>query len=77
MAITADQRRAFEILTGSLHGVTESVMLAHGFTVRLLTGLVRAGLAVAAPESVKAGGKTLSVVRVTITDAGRWALSGE
>jgi hypothetical protein len=36
---------------------------------------VRAGLAVAAPENVKAGSKKLSVVRVTITDAGRRALA--
>jgi hypothetical protein len=46
-------------------------MRAHGFTVELLAGLVRDGFAVAAQEGVKAGVKMLSVVRVTITDAGR------
>jgi hypothetical protein len=39
-----------------------------------LAGLVRAGLGVANPEVVKAGGRTLSFVRVAITDAGRRAV---
>jgi hypothetical protein len=34
-----------------------------------------AGLGVA-PEIVKAGGRTLSVLRLTITDVGRQALAG-
>jgi hypothetical protein len=38
--------------------------------------IVRAGLAVARPEIVKAGGRTLSMLRLTITDAGRRALAG-
>jgi hypothetical protein len=49
---------------------------AHGFTVGLLAGIVRAGFAVAKPEIVKAGGRTLSMLRLTITDAGRQALPG-
>jgi hypothetical protein len=38
--------------------------------------IVRAGLALARPEIVKAGGRTLSMLRLTITDAGRRALVG-
>jgi hypothetical protein len=34
------------------------------------------GFATANPETVKAGGRTLSLVRLTITDAGRQALAG-
>jgi hypothetical protein len=49
---------------------------AHGFTVRLLAGIVRAEFAVAKPEIMKAGGRTLSMLRLTITDAGRQALAG-
>jgi hypothetical protein len=49
---------------------------AHGFTVRLFAGIVRAGFAVAKPEIVKAGGRTLSMLRLTITDARRQALAG-
>jgi hypothetical protein len=49
---------------------------AHGFTVRLLASIVRAGFATANPEIVKAGGRTLSMLRLTITDVGRRALVG-
>jgi hypothetical protein len=37
---------------------------AHGFTVKLLAGLFRAGLALAQPEFVKVGGRKLGLVRV-------------
>ena len=74
--LSGEQRRALEILAGSPHGCTEGALRAHGFTVRLLARIVRAGLAVARPEIVKAGGRTLSMLRLTITDAGRRALAG-
>jgi Triosephosphate isomerase len=74
MALTAEQRRALDMLAGGPDGCTESTLRAHGFKVGLFAGLVRAGLAVAKPEVVKAGGRTLSFVRVVITDAGRQAL---
>jgi hypothetical protein len=35
---------------------------------------VRAGLATAKAERVVAGGRTIEVARVWITEAGRWAL---
>jgi hypothetical protein len=72
----ADQLRALDILAGCPHGCTEGTLRAHGFTVRLLARIVRAGLAAARPEIVKAGGRTLSMLRLTITDAGRQALAG-
>jgi hypothetical protein len=51
-------------------------MLARGCTRRTLAGLVRAKLATARHEIVKAGGKTVDVGRVRITAAGRWAVEG-
>jgi hypothetical protein len=51
-----------------------SPLRAHGFEVRLLARIVRAGLAVPRPEIVKAGGRTPSMLRLTITDAGRRAM---
>jgi hypothetical protein len=57
-------------------GLTEAIMLAHGFPLDLLAGLIRAGLAVAQPEIVKAGGRVIGVVRIAITDVGRAALGG-
>jgi hypothetical protein len=58
---------------GSPHGAREETLRAHGFTVRLLARIMRAGFATANPEIVKAGGRTLSMLRLTITDnrAGR------
>jgi hypothetical protein len=72
---SGEQRRALDMLAGSPDGCTEGALRAHGFTVRLLAAIVRAGLAVARPEIVKAGGRTLSMLRLTITDDGRRALA--
>jgi hypothetical protein len=74
--LNCEQRRALDMMAGSPHGCTEEILRAHGFTVRLLTRIARAGLAVARPEIVKAGGRTLSLLRLTITDLGRQALAG-
>jgi hypothetical protein len=71
----ADQRRALKLLAGSPRGCTESIMLAHGFRIEMLAQLVRDGLASAAPESVRAGGRSIEVVRLQITGAGRRALA--
>jgi len=40
----------------------------------MIAGLVRTGLATAERESVNARGKTIEVIRVRITDAGRRAI---
>jgi hypothetical protein len=51
-------------------------MIAHGFEMKMLAGLVYEGLAAAiVGESVKTGGKTVEVVRFWITEAGRGALA--
>jgi hypothetical protein len=68
----AERHRALRLLAGSPLGVTEAIMLAHGFTNELLDALVRDGLATATPETVR----PIEVVRVQITDAGRLALAG-
>jgi hypothetical protein len=52
------------LLAGSPLGVTEAIMLAHGFTTETLTVLVRDGLATATPEAVHAGKRPIEVVRV-------------
>jgi hypothetical protein len=74
--MSGEQRRALDMLAGSPDGCTEEALRAHGFTVRLLARIVHTGLAIARPEIVKAGGRTLSMLRLTITDAGRRALAG-
>jgi len=52
------------------------LVLAHGFDSDMIAGLVRRGLATAKRDSMKAGGKTVEVVRIMITDAGRRAIEG-
>jgi hypothetical protein len=69
-----DRRRALELLAASRDGCTEAIMLAHGFTVAQMVELVRTGLATATAERVVAGGRTMAVATVKITDAGRRVL---
>ncbi|HKF07993.1 MAG TPA: hypothetical protein VKB89_04625 [Xanthobacteraceae bacterium] len=71
-----DRRRALELLAGSADGCTEALMLAHGLRIALLVELINAGLASATTDRVVAGGRTLNVVRLKITDAGRQELAG-
>ena len=63
------RRRALELFAASRDGCSEAIMLAHGFE------LVRAGLASAKAERIVAGGRTVEVATVRITEAGRRALS--
>jgi hypothetical protein len=69
------RRRALKLLAGSTDGCTEAILLAHGFTVDMLAGLIRAGLATAQVERMMAGGRTMEVTRIRITDAGRRAIA--
>jgi hypothetical protein len=71
----ATRRRALELFAASLDGCTEAIMLAHGFTVEQMVELIHAGLATAKAERVVAGGRTIEVARVRITEAGRRATS--
>ncbi len=71
----ATRRRALELLAVSPDGATEAILVAHGFTIDLLVELVRAGLATAKAERVMAGGRSMQVTRVRITEAGRRALA--
>jgi len=50
-------------------------MIAHGFTVEQLAELVRAGLASASAERMRAGSELMEVAVVRITEAGRRALA--
>jgi hypothetical protein len=51
MSLNAEQRRALELIAGGPHGATKSRLLAVGFTVDMLTDLVREGLATAQRET--------------------------
>jgi hypothetical protein len=46
-------------------GVPGSLLVdAHGFALDALAGLIRQGLASVAPETMRAGGRTITVVRM-------------
>ena len=70
----SDRRPALRYLAGAPEGVTEALMLAHGFPVPLLVDLCIAGLAIATPERMVPGGRPVGVVRMKITEAGRKAI---
>jgi hypothetical protein len=53
----------------------EPLLLAHGFKIKMLAGLVREGLATKQSETIGAGDCTIEVARMRITDAGRRALA--
>jgi hypothetical protein len=73
--LNAEQRRALEILADAgINGVTETTLLAHGFTLAALAVLVRKGVARARRETAMAGGKAIEVYRVRITTVGRRAI---
>jgi hypothetical protein len=75
-SIGPEQRRALTLLAGDPHGATEEMLMARGFTSAMLASLIVNGLATARHEMVRAGARTVDVVRVQITDAGRKALKG-
>src|SRR5262249_39006198 len=66
-----------KLLASCRDGATEAIMIAHGFSIRdvgracpleMLVELVRAALATASAERVVAGGKSIEVTRVRITE---------
>jgi hypothetical protein len=46
-----------------------------GFTLQLLVDLIRDGLAMAEPETMRAAGQTIAATRIMITEVGRRALN--
>jgi hypothetical protein len=69
-----DRRRALELLASCGDGCTEAILLAHGSTAEQMVELIRAGFATATAERVVAGGRTIEVARMRITEAGRRVL---
>jgi hypothetical protein len=59
-----------------LSGCTSTPLLAHGFSLTMLIGLVRAQLAEVETKIVTAPGRRIEMVRFRITAAGRRAIRG-
>jgi hypothetical protein len=71
--LSAEQRRALELLAAGPRGYTKGRLLADGFTADMLSDPVREGLATAQRGT---GGRTIGVERNRITDDGRKAIEG-
>jgi hypothetical protein len=71
-SVTRNEVRALRLLADAEpRGVTEALMLAHGFPPDMLAGFVRNGLATATTERVTAGGHRIDVTQYRITKTGQ------
>jgi hypothetical protein len=77
MVTSTAQRRALRLLAGSPYGCTVGNVLAHGFTNATLNGLVRDGLAVIEPGTVRTGTRRITVVWVKVTEIGLGVLAAQ
>jgi hypothetical protein len=71
---TAIRDRALRLLAENPHGCIGAMMVAHGFSIELLNQVIRDGLATARTERAIRGDKSIEMVRLKITDAGRRVL---
>jgi hypothetical protein len=78
MRLSREQRRALKMLADAPRGVSEEVLvIAHGFSVETLGGLVLAGLATVVTETKTVlRGLTIDIERIRITTEGRQAIEG-
>jgi hypothetical protein len=75
---SSEQHRALELLASSPHGATEELLAyGHGFSRRMVAGLVLAGLATVRRRAIMAGDTPVEVGKVMITEAGRNALAAK
>jgi hypothetical protein len=72
--VNDDQRRALEMLAHQ-DGCAEAVLLADGFSIDQLAGLVVEGYAVMQRKRVDISGRMRTVVWMQITEAGRKAIA--
>ena len=72
--VSATRTRALRLLAEHPTGCTGAVLLAHGFSLELLNELIGAGLVTSGTESMMRGSKSVEILRVKITEAGRRAL---
>ena len=76
--MSTERHRALRLLAGSPLGVTEAIMLAHGFTIEMLALLVRDGLAMRRPRpcTLASGRSRLSGCGSPMPDGWRWSDDG-
>jgi hypothetical protein len=74
--MNVDERRLLKLLAASDDGCSEAVLMAHGFGLELLDGVVVVGLATAKAERTFAADRAIKSTRMRITEAGRQKLAG-
>jgi len=58
MTLTAKQRHALAVIAATgFDGATQTLLTAHGFSIRTIAALVKRGLVTIAREKVRTGGK--------------------
>jgi hypothetical protein len=76
MTLSAKQRHALAVIAATdPDGATQTLLTAHGFSIRTIAALVKRGLVTNAREKVRTGGKWIDAAKVRITDNGRTALA--
>jgi hypothetical protein len=73
--MTAGERRLLELLADRTNGASEALLLARGFSRKVILDLLHTGCLTTTPERTFAAGKPVHITRVQITDAGRRALA--
>jgi hypothetical protein len=78
MSLTAEQRRALAVLArAGPTGCSQTLLMAHGFCISMIAGLIKRGFAALTREKLRAGSRLIDVGSVRITAAGRDALTAE
>jgi hypothetical protein len=72
--LSAEDRRALEILNGHHNGCAEDELRLLGFTEGVIDALLSAGLATAETTRIGIKERPVKVRRIRITDAGRIAI---
>jgi hypothetical protein len=76
--VNHEQRRALKKLASTPRGLTEHLLIAHGFSVEMLSGLVQAQLATVVTEPMREPRGVINMIeRIRITDAGRRAIKDQ
>jgi hypothetical protein len=70
-----EQRRPLEALLRHPDGCAEAALLADGFSIRLLSGLVIDGYATLQRKRVDVGGREQTVLWMEIAEEGRKAIA--
>jgi hypothetical protein len=75
MPLSPQWRRALELLVDAgLSGATDAELMAQGFSTEMMASLVLSGRTVATVEAKNGCDRTIKIVRMRITDAGRQEL---